>query len=153
MAACLNTHRTLNVNPTDHSLASLRRRLASMTYESLLLIALILVMTFPFVGFTGGVVSTGSRIALQLYLALVCGLYFVWFWRHGGQTLPMKTWRIRLRTSSGDAPATRQAILRYMAALMGTLPFGLTFWWALFDRDRQFLHDRLLGTRLVHEQS
>ncbi|MDX2217706.1 MAG: RDD family protein [Burkholderiales bacterium] len=136
---------------THHPPASLGRRLASMTYESLLLVALILVMTFPFVGFTGGVVSTGSRIALQLYLVLVCGLYFVWFWRHGGQTLPMKTWRIRLRTASGSVPSTREAILRYLAALAGMLPLGLTFWWALVDRDRQFLHDRMLGTRIVHE--
>lgn len=122
-----------------------------MLYESLLLTALILVATFPFVGFTGGVVSTGSRIALQAYLIALCGLYFVWFWLHGGQTLPMKTWRIRLRTLAGAPLDRKQAVLRYLAALAGLLPFGLTFWWALIDRDRQFLHDRLLGTRIIHE--
>lgn len=139
------------LNPANFPLASLRRRLASMLYESLLLTALILVATFPFVGFTGGVVSTGSRIALQVYLISVCGLYFSWFWLHGGQTLPMKTWRIRLRAASGGPPSRRQALLRYLAALVGLLPFGLTIWWALFDRDRQFLHDRLLATRITWE--
>lgn len=117
----------------------------------MLLTALILVMTFPFVGFTGGVVSTGSRVALQLYLAAICGLYFVWFWLNGGQTLPMKTWRLRLRTTSGDALDLKQAVLRYVAALLGLLPAGLTLWWALLDRDRQFLHDRLAQTRIIHE--
>lgn len=120
-------------------------------YESLLLTALILVVTFPFVGFTGGTVSTGTRIALQIYLVAVCGCYFVWFWLHGGQTLPMKTWRIRLRTADGLPLSPRQAWGRYLAALAGLIPLGFTLWWALFDRDRQFLHDRLLRTRIFHE--
>jgi uncharacterized RDD family membrane protein YckC len=139
------------VTTTDFPSASLRRRLASLLYEALLLTALILVMTFPFVGFTGGVVSTGSRVALQLYLVTICGVYFVWFWLHGGQTLPMKTWHIRVKSASGSKLNLRQAVLRYVAALMGLMALGLTLWWALFDRDRQFLHDRLLGTRIIHE--
>jgi uncharacterized RDD family membrane protein YckC len=122
-----------------------------MLYESLLLTALILVVTFPFVGLTGGAVSTGSRIALQIYLVTVCGAYFTWYWLHGGQTLPMKTWHMRLRTATGAPLTLRQALLRYLAALAGLLAGGLTLWWALFDRDRQFLHDRLLGTRIIHE--
>ena len=122
-----------------------------MLYELLLIVALLLVATFPFVGFTGGQVSTGSRIALQIYLCLVCGVYFTWFWRHGGQTLPMKTWKIRLRTLHGGTPGSHVATIRYVAAVVGLLPLGLTIWWALFDRDRQFLHDRLAGTRLAYE--
>ncbi len=122
-----------------------------MLYEILLVIALLLVATFPFVGLTGGQISTGSKIALQIYLCLVCGAYFTWFWRRGGQTLPMKTWRIRVRTLQGGTPGAHTAIVRYVAALIGLIPLGLTLWWALIDRDRQFLHDRLAGTRLTHE--
>ncbi|MBL8518687.1 MAG: RDD family protein [Betaproteobacteria bacterium] len=122
-----------------------------MLYESLLLTALVLVVTFPFVGFTGGTVSTASRMALQIYLITICGLYFTWYWLHGGQTLPMKTWHMRLTTVTGAALTRRQALLRYLAALGGLIAAGLTIWWALFDRDRQFLHDRLAGTRIMHE--
>lgn len=139
------------MNAPDLILASLPRRLASMLYESLLLTALILVATFPFVGLTGGVVSTGSRIALQMYLVSLCGGYFIWFWLHGGQTLPMKTWRIRLRTVSGGPLTRKHALLRYLAAVAGLLPFGLTIWWAVLDKDRQFLHDRLVQTRISQE--
>jgi len=39
--------------------------------------------------------------------------------------------------------------LRFCLALAGLALAGAGFWWALFDRDRQFLHDRLLGTRLI----
>lgn len=122
-----------------------------MVYEVLLITALLLVATFPFVGFTGGQISTGSRVALQIYLCLVCGAYFTWFWRHGGQTLPMKTWRIRLRMLGGGALGFHTAAVRFAAALVGMLPLGLTLWWAFIDRDRQFLHDRLAGTRLTYD--
>jgi uncharacterized RDD family membrane protein YckC len=129
--------------------AGLARRLASLAYEALLITALVLVMTFPFVGMTGGKVSTGSRIALQLYVLMVCGAYFIWFWRHGGQTLPMKTWHVKVVSNQGQTLTLRVAVLRYIYAIAGTLLLGVTYFWAIFDRDRQFLHDRLAGTRVV----
>jgi uncharacterized RDD family membrane protein YckC len=39
-----------------------------------------------------------------------------------------------------------KAVLRFLLAL-ALLPVSIA--WALFDRDRQFLHDRLAGTRLI----
>ena len=61
----------------------------------------------------------------------------------------MKTWRIRLVTVDGSPLSLKQAALRFVLALLGLLLVGVGFWWALFDRDRQFLHDRIAGTRLV----
>jgi uncharacterized RDD family membrane protein YckC len=61
----------------------------------------------------------------------------------------MKTWRIRLVQANGDTLTFKQAVLRFFLALLGLLLAGAGFWWALVDRDRQFLHDRLAGTRLV----
>jgi len=130
-------------------LAGLRRRLASAFYELLLLTALILVATFPFVGLTGGKITLGSRVALQIYLFLLCGAYFVWLWHRGGQTLPMKTWAIRLEAAEGGQPSYLRLWARYALAVLGTALAGISFWWALLDRERQFLHDRLAGTRLV----
>lgn len=129
--------------------AGLPRRLASLAYESLLITALVLVMTFPFVGITGGKVSTGSRYMLQIYVLLVCAAYFTWFWRRGGQTLPMKTWHIKVVSAAGHPLDIRTAMLRYLYAALGTFALGITYIWAFFDRDRQFLHDRLAGTRVV----
>ena len=50
---------------------------------------------------------------LQAFLFLVLGLYFAWFWSHGGQTVAMKTWHIRLLTHDGrPVPrGTRRAAL------------------------------------------
>jgi uncharacterized RDD family membrane protein YckC len=111
------------------------------------------------------------REGLQAWLFFVLGLYFVWFWCHGGQTLPMKTWRIRLVTDDGRPVTPKLALIRYffswlwfvpglalawlvqaqawMLVLFPTLNFLLWAATPLLDKDRQFLHDRLAGTRLI----
>jgi uncharacterized RDD family membrane protein YckC len=79
--------------------------------------------------------------------------YFVWFWLHGGQTLPMKTWKMRVVNPDGSTLRPLQAVLRYLAAWPSILLFGIGILWALVDRDRQFLHDRIAGSRIVSETS
>jgi uncharacterized RDD family membrane protein YckC len=61
----------------------------------------------------------------------------------------MKTWRIRLQTKSGNRLSLNRALLRMGLATIGYLTVGISILWALLDRDQQFLHDRLAGTRLV----
>ena len=125
------------------------RRLASALYDLLLVVALVLIATFPFLAFFGDATQGWRRHVLQFYVvAVTCG-YFVWFWTRGGQTLPMKTWHIRLVRVDGGAVNPGRGVHRFVLAVMGTAALGLTFAWALFDRDRQFLHDRLAGTALV----
>ena len=77
------------------------------------------------------------------------GTGFVAFWTRGGQTLPMKTWRIRLVRHDGAPVGVGRAVHRYLLAVLGLAAAGVGFAWALVDRDRQFLHDRLAGTALV----
>jgi uncharacterized RDD family membrane protein YckC len=61
----------------------------------------------------------------------------------------MQTWKIKLVTANGMPLANRQIFLRYTLAWPSLLACGIGILWALVDRDRQFLHDRLAGTRLV----
>lgn len=128
---------------------SISRRLASALYDALLLLALVFIATWPFIAFFGDSTHGWRRNVLQAWIVLVAGAYFVWFWTHGGQTLPMKTWGIRLVAADGHPPGTARAIHRYALALLGLAAAGLGFLWAFFDPDRQFLHDRLAGTALV----
>jgi uncharacterized RDD family membrane protein YckC len=121
----------------------------SLAYELLLLAAVWFAATLPFLAASQDLEPGISRPLLQVYLLLLTGAYFVWQWTHGGQTLPMKTWRIKLVTC-GDAPLTaRHGIVRFVFALAGLALFGAGFAWGLIDRERQFLHDRLAGTRIV----
>jgi uncharacterized RDD family membrane protein YckC len=122
------------------------RRLASALYELLLLAALVLVATFPFLAVFGDSTQGWRRHLLQAWVLGVGAAYFTWFWTHGGQTLPMKTWRLRLEREEGGAVGVPRALHRYLLAVLGTLAAGLGFLWAFVDRDRQFLHDRLAGT-------
>ncbi len=125
------------------------RRLACATYELLILAALVLVATFPFLAFAGDATAGYRRHLLQAYVLAVVGAYFVWFWSRGGQTLAMKTWHIRVESAAGGPVGAARALRRYLFAVAGGAALGAGFLWAILDRDRQFLHDRLAGTRLT----
>ncbi|MEW6415240.1 MAG: RDD family protein [Pseudomonadota bacterium] len=129
--------------------ASFRARIAAMVYESLLVLAVLFIASLPFLYVVGDARTGGRHLAFQIYLAAVLFAYFATFWRRSGQTLAMKTWRIRLDGPGGGRITLKLALLRYLFAWAGLLLGGAGFWWALVDRDRQFLHDRLVGTRLV----
>ncbi len=129
--------------------ANLKRRLLSLIYESLILAALLLAGALPMVMLTRTWDPAAARPAMQVWLLLLCALFYVWQWVRTGQTLPMKTWRLRLVTTDGRPVTTPRAVCRYGFALLSAAICGLGFVWALIDRDRQFLHDRLAGTRII----
>jgi uncharacterized RDD family membrane protein YckC len=133
-------------------LASLRRRLASLLYESLLLLALWFIAAFLVVGLLPEPPRGLARVAFQIYLWCAAGVYLVWFWRLGGQTLAMKTWHLRLVAADGEAIGSRRALMRFVLASLGTICLGVGFLWAAFYRERLFLHDRLAGTRLIDDR-
>ena len=74
--------------------------------------------------------------------------YFVWCWLNGGQTLPMKTWKLRVINADGLPLRPLQAVLRYMLAWPSMLLFGIGILWVVVDKDKQFLHDRIAGTKI-----
>jgi uncharacterized RDD family membrane protein YckC len=116
-----------------------------MVYEAVLLFAVGFFAAWVFFFASRGLDATAgpTRYLLQVFIVLVFAAYFLWSWLRGGQTLAMKAWKIRLV----DVTPGR-ALLRFVIALLA-VPTGVSIVWAFFDRDRQFLHDRLAGTRLV----
>lgn len=125
------------------------RRIICLIYESLLLLAVLFIASFIFHLIFRDTNAVYFRPLFQFYLLVIMGYYFIWFWTHGGQTLAMQTWKMRVVSADGGSLTKRQAITRYLLALVGILLFGTGIIWALFDRDRQFLHDRLAGTRII----
>jgi len=121
----------------------LARRLASMVYEALLIFAVAFFAAWIFYFASGGRDATTGvmRAELQSFILVVLAAYFLWCWLRGGQTLAMQAWKIRLVDVT---PA--KALARFLIAA-ALLPLSIL--WALIDRDRQFLHDRLAGTRLI----
>jgi uncharacterized RDD family membrane protein YckC len=161
--------------------AGLLPRLGSALYEALLVTALAFLTGFLLLPLVSpGTAATAAqltvppvpaRVALFCILFSVVALYFVWSWTGGRRTLPMKTWRMRVARIDGGPPDARMALLRYLAAWIGPVLavlgyallrergagalalclLGFNFLWAGVDPDRQFLHDRIAGTRIVRD--
>lgn len=126
------------------------RRLAAMLYETLLLFGVLLTtFVFPHVLIGAFAHRLATTTLLWTHLFLVLLVYFIWFWCNGGQTLAMKTWRIRLVSHDGLPIRPAQALLRFLLCWPSLGLAGVGIIWALLDRDRQFLHDRIAGTQLV----
>lgn len=143
-----------------------------MLYEAMLLFALVFISDWVFAVSVEQRHALYLRHALQALLFFVMGMYFIWCWSHGGQTLAMKTWRVRLIEKDDSALSPWRALIRYLLAWLWILP-GLAIAWAIgakgwvlvlvpflnlilwgltayLDPQRQFLHDRLAGTCLVN---
>lgn len=127
--------------------AGLGRRCLSLIYEALLLCAVLFLAAFLYLTLFGQPRGIVGWTGLRAMLVIAMGAYFVPQWMHG-QTLPMKTWRLRLERSDGSRLTFARALARYLLALLSCFLLGLGFIWGVLDRERQFLHDRLAGTRI-----
>lgn len=140
-----------SVTPRPLEPAPLFRRLAAFCYDLLLLVGLLASFTLLTVLVRGGAIAPGS-LWFQLALLAIVVVFFCGFWVRGGQTLGMRAWRIRVVSEDGGPISWPRAAARFAASLLSLLPFGLGFWWALFDARRRSWHDRLTGTRVIRAQ-
>lgn len=136
--------------------APLWRRLGALLYDSMLLSGLLLLATavliIPYDLLAARPYPHGEllyRTLLQLYLLAVIAGFFVYFWTHGGQTLGMRAWRLRVVRDDGNPLNAKDALHRFAWASLSLLPAGLGLWWSLFDPDRRAWHDRRSRTRVV----
>ena len=135
--------------PPEPAVPGIAIRLLSALYEALLAFAVAFLAGLAFHGAAEERLAGGLRLLFQVYLFLVLGIYFAWCWSRGRRTLPMQTWKMRIVRRDGGPVEVARAALRYALAWISTMTFGAGFLWACIDRDRQFLHDRLSGTRIV----
>jgi uncharacterized RDD family membrane protein YckC len=152
---------------------SLRRRMAAFVYEGVLLFGVLSLAALAYALVTEQRHALVGMHGLQVFLFLVLGLYFTWFWSHGGQTVAMKTWHVRLLSRDGRPVGMARAWLRYVlswlwfmpalaglhlaglrgggtvtvALLAGMLVYALL---SRFNPRRQFLHDLISRTELVY---
>jgi len=150
----------------------LARRLAAFTYEAVLLFGVVMIAGYLYSALTQQRHALQGQVGLQAFLFIVLAIYFVWFWSHGGQTVAMRAWHVRLVARDGKAVSQARATLRYLASWIWFVPAllwlrlaglhsatqafaALTLgvvgyaWLALLQPERQYWHDALCGTRLV----
>jgi uncharacterized RDD family membrane protein YckC len=124
------------------------RRLAATFYDLLLLIAVLFVATAILLPLNGGEAFTRQQFFFPVYLLLVSFLFYAWFWTHGGQTLGLRAWKIRVLTFDMKPISWKQALLRFIAAILSWGFFGLGFLWILIDKNQRSWHDHLSKTAL-----
>jgi uncharacterized RDD family membrane protein YckC len=126
----------------------LLRRLAAIFYDFLLLIGLLFVATALLLPFNGGQAIPAQQFLFPLYLLLVSFFFYAWFWTHGGQTLGLRAWKIKVLTPDMKPISWTQALLRFTAAIISWGFFGLGFLWILIDKNKRSWHDHLSKTAL-----
>jgi len=155
-------HRHLLSPQGQFPAAGLVRRLAAMFYDSLLCIALMMVVTLLYQQVLLRLLygseqlqqlADAGRLDIDPLLStlLLFSLFgfFAKFWTHSGQTLGMQVWGIRIQNADGTAIDLWQALLRFLIALVSLLCLGMGYWWMLLDKQNRTWHDMYSESQAV----
>jgi uncharacterized RDD family membrane protein YckC len=134
--------------------AGLLRRLGALLYDSLLLVALMMLATALFLPFTGGEAVTPAtqpmlEVAYRLVLAALTVAFYGYFWTRGGQTLGMAAWRLRVEREDHTLLTWPDSLRRLAWAAVSLACAGAGLLWVAVDPQRRAWHDRLSQTRVV----
>lgn len=156
--------------------APLKRRMAAFVYEGVLLFAVFMLAGAVYSVSAGQVHALQGRAGMMATQFLALAAYFIWFWTHGGQTLAMKTWQVRLLTDQGQPVGLWPACLRFLMSWLWFMPAWLGSWLAGWHQSKllfgamvvwviiyaalsrllpqkQFLHDAICRTRVIDHRS
>lgn len=152
----------MNASYSSYPSAGLFKRLASMVYDLLILVAIWLLIGFLYMKLYG--VVTGmpadtensayrAQLPFTLFPLMLAGtfVFYSWFWTHGGQTLGMRAWRLQVVDAHLDGRPLRllQCLSRFLMALISLSTFGLGYLWVLVSPSGDSWHDSLSGTRTL----
>lgn len=141
-----------STHPSSFPAVGLLRRLMAIFYDLFLLTAILFLATAIVNAINDGkAVDQNSPyiFLLDFYLASIIFFYFGWFWTHGGQTLGMKTWKIKLISNESPAINWQQVTIREITAIISWLFLGLGFIWSIFDKQKRSWHDITSNTMLI----
>jgi uncharacterized RDD family membrane protein YckC len=138
----------------DDTPAGLLRRLCALGYDTVILFALFALVTLAFMPLNSGDAVTGIDTPVLEYfyksaLAAVLAGYSCYCWTHGGQTIGMLAWRLRVVRETGGALDWPLALRRFAAACVALGAAGLGLLWVPFDPARRAWHDRWTRTRMI----
>lgn len=132
-----------------HPPITLLRRFGAIFYDSFLLLTVLFVASFIIVIPTGIKPQDPYFFLFQLYIFAIAYLFFAWCWTRSGQTLGMRTWKMKVVNEDGSIINYRTALLRFIVSIISWLPFGLGYLWSLWDKQHRTWHDIASKTKLV----
>jgi uncharacterized RDD family membrane protein YckC len=128
------------------------RRLAAQIYDLLLLIALLFIATALLLPFTSGeAVISEYALIYRIYLIVISFLFYGWFWTHGGQTLGLRAWKIKVLTLDQKSINWTQSLVRFTTAILSLGFCGLGFLWIMIDKNKRGWHDHLSKTAVFFD--
>jgi len=131
---------------------SLFRRLFAIFYDCFLLLAILFIISAIAMAMNHGKAIEPDNIYFPLYFIVVltaCFQYFSWFWIHGGQTLGMKTWHIKILSGNNEEISLKDTAIRFITAFFSWGACTLGFLWSFIDKKRRCWHDLSSGTYLI----
>lgn len=124
------------------------KRFMAFFYDALLVLSLLMIGTLSCLLFTGGQAIPLGNVLYQFFLFALIFLFFVGFWMKGGQTTGLRAWKLRVVSQTQRSPSFKQASIRFMAGTVFGLS-GIGWVWAVFDKEKRTLYDRLSQTQLI----
>ena len=136
----------------DIRYTGLIRRLMAILYDLFLLLAILFITTA-----VANALNQGESIDpdnpyypyFVFCLLAISFFYYGWFWTHGGQTLGMKTWKMKLQSEQSRHFSWKQAAIRFLTAQLSWLCGGTGFLWSVFNRQNRTWHDIASSSVLV----
>lgn len=145
---------------SEYPRAGFFKRIAAIIYDSLIVVVLAFVVTFINLLIISALSSNGiidisayedpsafinKQWWFKLEVVVAIWFFYAWFWYDGGQTLGMRSWRLKVE-SDNDKPLTfTRTGLRAIYSLL-----GLGNLMVLFTRKNKLaLQDKLTNTRVV----
>ena len=136
-------------NIADYKHVSLLRRFGAMLYDFFLLLTILFIASFLVVIPLKITPEDPYFFLFQVYIFVVAFIFYAWFWTHNGQTLGMRTWKMKVVTENGNAVSWGGSFVRYVVAIISWTVFGLGFLWSSWDKQHRTWHDIASKTRLV----
>ena len=157
---------------TDSKRAGPIRRIFALVYDTLLILAAIFVAFQPIPLLEAFIQEFPlTQVLTSIYLMGIWFLFLGWFWTHGGQTVGMKAWWIKLLRKDGAEITWIDASYRFILSngafililmlvglevisarlglILGGTIFCLSFLWAVIDQQGRAGHDALSRTQLI----
>lgn len=147
----------------EYPKAGLLRRLAALIYDGLVIAAIEMLAAGVVIAVLEALVAAGlmnyapyadasdlltkhpvlSHV-FTLYLGVIWVGFFVYFWTRAGQTVGMRTWKLRVQKTDGSMITPTQALIR-----VGTSGFGLANFTVPIDPQKRGFHDMWAKTEVV----
>ena len=132
--------------------AGFLKRVLALVYDSLLIGAIVLVLSLLLVFVNGGYPESGSFVSFILFFILIFAgpIFYSYFWlANKGQTTGMQAWKIQLVTVDETELNIKKTMLRCLISTISFACFGMGYLWILYDKDNLSWSDILTKTKVI----